>query len=141
MKRQTRKRECSSYGLSTTKHPLNNSVINSPGRLRRPVPPLARTLLSAYAPEVPRCVRRNTRGRSLRLSQLSSHAISALCLGLYLTLVPSPLLLTFPAFPCQHSPHAYSSLCSTASAIHAAVLSTDPLNSSSPYQPALTNYV
>lgn len=26
-------------GLSTTKHPLNNSVINSPRRLRRPVPP------------------------------------------------------------------------------------------------------
>jgi len=25
-------------GLSTTKHPLNNSVINSLGRLRRPVP-------------------------------------------------------------------------------------------------------
>jgi len=24
------------YGLSATKHPLNNSVINSPGRLRRP---------------------------------------------------------------------------------------------------------
>lgn len=65
-RRRTRKRECSSYGLSTTKHPLNNSVINSPGRLRRPVPPLARPLLSSYAPEVPRRLQED---RSLRLSQ------------------------------------------------------------------------
>lgn len=57
--RETRKRECSSYGLSATKHPLNNSVINSPGRLRRPVPPLVSLPplslpLSTYAPETAR---------------------------------------------------------------------------------------
>lgn len=37
--RRTRNASAAVTGLSTTKHPLNNSVINSLGRLRRPVPP------------------------------------------------------------------------------------------------------
>lgn len=85
-------------GLSTTKHPLNNSVINSLGRLRRSVPPLAQPLLSAYAPEVPR--------RLQEYERMELAVLTAFILSHFYSLS----LFTFP-FSC--STYAYS-LCSPA---------------------------
>lgn len=86
-------------GLSTTKHPLNNSVINSPGRLRRPVPPPAQLLLSAYAPEDPR-----------RLQEYERKELAVL-IAFILRHFYSLSLFTLPFL---RSTYAYSSACSPA---------------------------
>lgn len=80
--------------LSTTKHPLNNSVINSLARLRRPVPPPAQPLLSLYAPEAPR--------RLHEYERKELAVLAAFILRHYYSLSLS--LFTLP-FPCSTRMH------------------------------------
>lgn len=82
--------------LSTTKHPLNNSVINSLARLRRPVPPPAQPLLSLYAPEAPR--------RLHEYERKELAVLAAFILRHYYSL-PLPLYSSLPMF----NAYAYSS--------------------------------
>lgn len=140
-RRRTRKRECSSYELSTTKHPLNNSVINSPGRLRRPVPPLVPPFPSAYTPEVPRHLQEYERKELAALAAfIPCHFCSlSLSLSLFLSLTFSSLhsladihptcIFFSPFFLSPAASRCYSDPRRT------------PRRPSSTHQPALTNYV
>lgn len=95
--RRTRNASAAVTGLSTTKHPLNNSVINSPGRLRRPVPPPAHPLLSVYAPEAPR-----------RLQEYERKELAVLAALILRHFYFLPLF----TLPSSRSTYAYSSPCS-----------------------------
>lgn len=89
--------------LSTTKHPLNNSVINSLARLRRPVPPPAEPLLSLYAPEAPRRLHEYERKELAVLAAFILRHYYSLSLSL-------PLYSSLPMF----NAYAYSSSCAPA---------------------------
>jgi len=133
--RQEGNASAAEYGLSATKHPLNNSVINSPGRLRRPPVPSA-SFRRMFG--IPRDVRGVGAARSFCLSPLSPSLPPSPSLSLSfpasLSLFPSVLTFATCVFlPLFHSPspRCYSLLCSP------------PILSSAPSRPSrlLTNYV
>lgn len=123
-RRRTRKRECSSYELSTTKHPLNNSVINSPGRLRRPVPPLVPPFPSAYTPETFAGIREEGTCGSRSFHPMPF--LFSVVVSISLPLSRSLSLLYIPL--STFTPHAYSSLRSS----YPPLLFRSPSNPSSP---------
>lgn len=113
-------------GLSTTKHPLNNSVINSPGRLRRPVPPPAQPLLSVYAPEALR-----------RLQEYERKELVVLAAFILRHFYFLPLF----TLPFSRSTRTHILLPALSLSLSLSLLSSHPPNFSTLGERALTNYV